>query len=413
MLDRLFVYFMSGLIVLVALSPVQFLISVREVNRLAIDIGHLQGSGNNKIMIFCIRAISYSRQNLCDRRCFLPRRRQLSTSARRLPKLKSSSHGRDTGGREGDDTPPPYIIFGFGLPMFGITAASFYAYYAHLDNAPYTNRRRLLATSLQWEAAMGHEQYKALLNQYDQDILPKDHRASVTVQRVGSRIAAAAEKCSQEWRATKHRSNLHKIPNPPYTYTVVRSPDANAFVLPGNHVFVLTGLFKYAHDEDELASVLGHEMAHNISRHAGERVSESFLLAIVRRLALIIDPSGILFTFLIPAEQLFFTLPHNREHEMEADRIGIILASEACYDPHAAKRVFSRMKEDMDLGSRGQVSPPEWLSTHPGYDTRLSLFDQWMPEALERYNRDSGNKCRPIREEMKRARRLASEAHNG
>jgi predicted Zn-dependent protease len=183
-------------------------------------------------------------------------------------------------------------------------------------------------------------------------------------------------------------------------------------VLPGNHVFVLTGLFRYAHDEDELASVLGHEMAHNISRHAGERVSESILLAIVRRLALVIDPSGILFSFLIPAEQLFFTLPHNREHEMEADRIGIILASEACYDPNAAKRVFSRMKEDTEHGNRGQATPPEWLSTHPGYDTRLSLFDQWMPDALERFNRDSGNKCRSMRAEMKRARRLASEAHD-
>lgn len=260
---------------------------------------------------------------------------------------------------------------------------------------------------------MGHEQYKALLKEYDQDILPKNHRASVTVQRVGSRIAAAAVKCSREWESIQQQKSNIPLPtvSSPYTYTVIRSPDANAFVLPGNHVFVLTGLFKYAHDEDELASVLGHEMAHNISRHAGERVSESLLLAIVRRLALILDPSGILFAFLIPAEQLLFTLPHNREHEMEADHIGIILASEACYDPKAAKRVFSRMKEDSETRDQGQA-PPEWISTHPGYDTRLSQFDQWMPDALERFNQDGGIKCGSIREEMKRARRLAAEAHN-
>ena len=206
---------------------------------------------------------------------------------------------------------------------------------------PYTNRKRLLATTQEWEANMGHEQYKALLKQYQGDILPKDHRASVTVQRVGSRIATAAQKCSHDWGIARNKFST------PFTYTVVRSSDANAFVLPGNHVFVLTGLFKYCHDEDELASVLGHETAHNLARHAGERASEGLLMSIIRQLALILDPSGMLYAFLIPAEQLFYTLPHSREHEMEADRIGIILASEACYDPRASKRVFSRMKNDV------------------------------------------------------------------
>ena len=199
----------------------------------------------------------------------------------------------------------------------------------------------------------------------------------------------------------------------PFTYTVVRSDDANAFVLPGNHVFVLTGLFKFCHDEDELASVLGHETAHNLARHAGERMSESLLMAIIRRLALVFDPTGILFLFLIPAEQLFYSLPHSREHEMEADRIGIILASEACYDPRAAKRVFKRMKEDTENGNnKHQDPPPEFISTHPGYDTRLTLFDQWMPDALQRYEADGGMKCRMIRDEMKRARKLAAVMHD-
>eukprot|EP00578_Thalassiosira_sp_NH16_P007840 CAMPEP_0181122386 /NCGR_PEP_ID=MMETSP1071-20121207/25282_1 /TAXON_ID=35127 /ORGANISM="Thalassiosira sp., Strain NH16" /LENGTH=263 /DNA_ID=CAMNT_0023207345 /DNA_START=405 /DNA_END=1196 /DNA_ORIENTATION=- len=256
---------------------------------------------------------------------------------------------------------------------------------------------------------MGNEQYESLLRQHQGGILPNGHRASVTVQRVGSRIAAAAHKCSRQWNA--NNTNIqHKSPSP-YTYTVVRSPDANAFVLPGNHVFVLTGLFKYAHDEDELASVLGHEMAHNLARHAGERVSENILFTILRRLALIIDPPGVLFALLIPAETLLYSLPHSREHEMEADRIGIILASEACYDPRAAKRVFSRMKQDAESGNGG-APPPEFLSTHPGYDTRLTFFDQWMGDALARFNEDSGNKCRAIREEMKRARRMAAKDHD-
>lgn len=66
-----------------------------------------------------------------------------------------------------------------------------------------------------------------------------------------------------------------------------------------------------------------------------------------------------------------------------------------------------------DGGKRSATStPPEWISTHPGHDTRLSYFDQWMPDALDRYNRDGGNKCRAIREEMKRARKVAAMMHN-
>jgi len=77
---------------------------------------------------------------------------------------------------------------------------------------------------------------------------------------------------------------------------------------------------------------------------------------------------------------------------VEADRISVILPSEACYDPRASKIVFSRMKDDSGNNGNNQASPPEFISTHPGYDTRLTFFDQWMPDALERFNKDVGNK---------------------
>jgi predicted Zn-dependent protease len=254
---------------------------------------------------------------------------------------------------------------------------------------------------------MGHDQYRAYLKAYGDDVLPKDHRASITVARVGSRIAAAAQEFTREHNV------VNSINASPFTYTVVRSDDANAFVLPGNHVFVLTGLFKYAHNEDELASILGHETAHNLARHAGERVSSNLIIKLLSHLALIIDPSGLLFSIFVPAEALFFSLPHSREHEVEADEIGLILSSEACYDPHAAKRVFARMKHDADGGDRSVVTPPEFVSTHPGYDTRLSKFDEWMPAAMKRFNRDDGQRCFAIRQEMKRARLLAAQMHDG
>eukprot|EP00553_Chaetoceros_curvisetus_P012879 CAMPEP_0204636952 /NCGR_PEP_ID=MMETSP0717-20131115/35358_1 /ASSEMBLY_ACC=CAM_ASM_000666 /TAXON_ID=230516 /ORGANISM="Chaetoceros curvisetus" /LENGTH=204 /DNA_ID=CAMNT_0051656195 /DNA_START=93 /DNA_END=710 /DNA_ORIENTATION=- len=188
---------------------------------------------------------------------------------------------------------------------------------------------------------------------------------------------------------------------------------ANAFVLPNNHVFLFTGMFKYVRQEDELAAVLGHETAHNLARHAGERISNSLLMSIIARVTLLIDPSGVLYTIFIPAAQLMHDLPHSREHEIEADYIGLHLAADACYDPRAAKRVFARMREDEMSSSDGNatkssVTPPEFMSTHPSYDTRLSNFDDWMPDAMTKYNADGGMKCQRIREEMKQARKLAA-----
>jgi len=288
-----------------------------------------------------------------------------------------------------------------------------YGYYSLLDEAPLTGRKRLLATSPAWERRMGDEQYRQMLAQNRSRILPPDHRASVTVRRVGARIARAADKFAAEHGLDDGGSGGGGGGEP--TFTVIRSDMANAFVLPNNHVFVLTGLFQYARDEDELAAVLGHEQAHCLARHAGERVSGNFLMSIIARFVLLLDPTGVLYTLFLPAATLLHELPHSRDAEIEADHIGLYLAAEACYDPRAAKRVFSRMKAG-DGGASGggggnatTASPPEFVSTHPSYDTRLSKFDEWMPDALSQFNADGGYKCRHIREEMKKARILAAQ----
>ena len=91
-------------------------------------------------------------------------------------------------------------------------------------------------------------------------------------------------------------------------------------------------------------AVLGHEQAHCLARHAGERVSGGFLTSILARFVLLLDPTGVLYALFVPAAALLRELPHSRDQEIEADHIGLYLAAEACYDPRAAKRVFGRMK---------------------------------------------------------------------
>jgi metalloendopeptidase OMA1, mitochondrial len=299
-------------------------------------------------------------------------------------------------------------------------------YYSCLETVPMTQRTRWIATSPEFEKQLGDDEYAKLLQSFQRQnvVLPPSHRASQTVQRVGSRIAAASQSFLQQYgtypnSGSSGSETSNSPPGPKYTYTVVRSEQANAFVLPGNHVFVLTGLFQYVWNEDELAAVLGHEIAHNVARHAGEKISQSLLLNMLARLSLLLDPSGLFVSILLPTATLFRELPHSRTQEMEADEIGVMISAMACYDPRAAERVFTRMAQgggrrdpDAPSGSRLKaMEPPEFLSTHPSHESRIRKFETYMPRALRAYEGDdfSGDRCRAIRRDMEVARRHAAQ----
>jgi len=312
---------------------------------------------------------------------------------------------------------PSYIL----IPAGGIAGTLFCSYFYFLEEVPFTKtkRKRIIAISPEWERKLGEQECTALLQKYRKDILPANHRASATVNRVGQRIANAADQLAREQKQLlKHPPEQACGYASNFSYTVVRSDMANAFVLPNNHVFVLTGLFRYVRDEDELAAVLGHEMGHVMVRHAGERISNSMMKNIIARVLFLFDPTGFISSVFLPVTTLLYDLPHSRSHEIEADYIGIQLAARACYDPRAAKRVFLAMKNG-DEGkkntdksqSRSPSSPPsnEFISTHPSYDTRLSNFEEWMPEALSKLEGDGGMKCERVRNEMKKARRKAAQ----
>uniref|UniRef100_A0A7S1YW04 Peptidase M48 domain-containing protein n=1 Tax=Ditylum brightwellii TaxID=49249 RepID=A0A7S1YW04_9STRA len=310
---------------------------------------------------------------------------------------------------------PPYLI----VPALTLTGGIIYGYYHFQDEVPYTKRKRLLLTSPQHELTMGHNQYKQLTQFHKKDILPSHHRASVTVHRVGSRLASSTKTFMKQYHSSS--SADADFYNKPFTYTIIQSDQVNAFVLPGNHIFVYTGLFQYIQNEDELAAVLGHEMAHVLARHGGERLSGNVLMTLFGRLLWWIDPSLLLYSIFVPAVKVLRELPHSREHEVEADHIGLVLASEACFDPRAAKRVFGSMKEGKKIPQDGnkanttsqqqQQQPPEFLSTHPSYDSRLTNFDNWMSEAMSIYNANGGMRCQRIRREMAEARKIASAEH--
>lgn len=230
------------------------------------------------------------------------------------------------------------------------------------ETVPVTGRKQLILLSASEENRLGISAYDQLLKE---ERLSRDPQLNAMVQRVGQRIAAVAGRPDYAWE-----------------FRVIDKDVANAFALPGGKVAVYTGILKYAQTETGLAVVMGHEVAHALARHGGERMSRSMLaqlgLAAVQIGLGTSDPAivqGIGLAYGVGVE-----LPFDRGQESEADHIGLILIARAGYDPRQAIPFWERMEAD----KTGQGAP-EFLSTHPSGTTRIAQLRQWLPEALQYY----------------------------
>jgi predicted Zn-dependent protease len=151
----------------------------------------------------------------------------------------------------------------------------------------------------------------------------------------------------------------------------------NAFALPGGKIGVYTGLLKTAQTQDQLAAVIGHEVAHVIAGHSAERVSES--MAAQLGLTVVQATTGVDSQTLGIATNVFFLLPHSRAHETEADLLGLDYMAKAGFDPRQSVALWQNM------GKSGGQKPPEMLSTHPSDETRIRQLEARLPTALPLY----------------------------
>ncbi len=164
----------------------------------------------------------------------------------------------------------------------------------------------------------------------------------------------------------------------------------NAFALPGGKIAVYTGIFPVAENESGLAAIIGHEVVHALARHGSERMSQGVLAQIgLVGASIALGTQGFspltsqaAMSALGVGTQVGVLLPFSRAHESEADYIGLLLAADAGYDPQEAVRVWERMQRL--AGSKGN-QPQEFLSTHPGHETRIQRLTEKMPEALAIY----------------------------
>ncbi|MCE5276025.1 MAG: M48 family metallopeptidase [Syntrophaceae bacterium] len=234
--------------------------------------------------------------------------------------------------------------------------------------APYTGRSQLLLISEGEEMSLGLKSYNEVLKK---EKVSKDPQINAMVKRVGTRIAAVANKPEYSWE-----------------FTVIDNPKtANAFALPGGKVAVYTGILPYTKNEAGLAFVMAHEVAHALARHGGERVSQNLLLqlgqqglnvAIANKSPEAVQAVNLGYGV---ASTVGVALPFSRTQEYEADHIGIILMAKAGYDPQEAPAFFERMLQTK------QGSPPEFLSTHPADQSRIRQLRSYIPEAMKYYRK--------------------------
>jgi predicted Zn-dependent protease len=162
---------------------------------------------------------------------------------------------------------------------------------------------------------------------------------------------------------------------------VITSDQINAWCMPGGKMAVYTALIeKLKLTDDELAAIMGHEIAHALREHGRERVSQQMAASLavgVASAALGLGQGGAQLADMVA--QVTFTLPNSRLHEQEADRIGVELAARAGYDPRAAVSLWQKMTQ------AGGGSPPQFLSTHPSPENRIKDLGIYAQKVMPLY----------------------------
>ncbi|KAF1961694.1 hypothetical protein CC80DRAFT_488138 [Byssothecium circinans] len=239
-------------------------------------------------------------------------------------------------------------------------AGGFYLY--NLEEVPVSGRRRFNWVTPNLEAWLGKQTVEGVKEEYKGKFLPEWDPRVQQVKRVLERLIPYAK--SEGLRDVDWEVN------------VIDSPQQNAFVAPGGKVFVFTGILPLCKDDNGIAAVLGHEIAHVVAHHSAERFSQSPLILAGIMFLLSVDFSFYSSLMLL---NLFLSWPGSRKQEAEADYIGLIMMAEGCYRPEAAMEFWRRMDK------QGQhQAPPELMSTHPSNHNREEKIREWLPQAHQK-----------------------------
>lgn len=234
---------------------------------------------------------------------------------------------------------------------------------------PITGRSQLRLISEEEEAKLGVTAFAQLR---DEEVKKgrllterEDPAAHAMVRRISERVIAASGLASAyKW-----------------DYMLLNAPDTvNAAAIAGGRIIVYSGILPVAKNDAGLATILGHEVGHVMAHHTAERFSQDQLVNVAGSLAGATAFGNLATLAVLGLGQVGFLLPYSRAQESEADYIGVLLMAKAGYDPRESVALWQRMSQGG--GSRG----PEYLSTHPNPETRITQLQGWMPQALQYYH---------------------------
>lgn len=226
---------------------------------------------------------------------------------------------------------------------------------------PVTNRTQFMMVSSDQEMALGATESQKVLQTSK---LSQDKALQERVKRIGQRIAAVSGENSYAWE-----------------YNVIDDATPNAFCLPGGKVFFYTGILKITENDDQIATVMAHEVAHALARHGAERLSMQMASDIgaqvlATALNIPVQYQGLYSQAYGITSQVGLILPFSRKFEYEADQIGIYLMWKAGYNPNQALRFW----ENMARISAGSQKPPAFLSTHPADEARVRAIREYIAQ---------------------------------
>lgn len=254
------------------------------------------------------------------------------------------------------------------LPLLIAGAVMVFQYF-HAEKVvnPETGKAMRVALSTEQESALGLQSFHEVLSQSETIVEGPEYE---TVRRVAEKLARATGAAAKnfEWQVA-----------------LIRSEQANAFCLPGGKIAVYTGILPLTKTEAGLAAVMGHEMAHAIARHGSQRLLRSSLTQTLMAGAqfsmgdMDYQQRTAVMAALGAGAQFGVLLPFSRDHETEADQMGLLYMARAGYDPRASIEFWERMRET------GGNQPPEFASTHPSHGTRIENLRAFMPKAVAEY----------------------------
>ena len=241
---------------------------------------------------------------------------------------------------------------------------------------PITGRKQNLLVTDEQVLSLSNKEYTSFMQSAT---LSADATNTAMVKRVGQRLASAVQ------TYLTNNGMAAEVQNFSWEFNLVKNNEANAFCMPGGKIVVYEGLLPYTKDEPSLAIVLGHEIAHAVAKHSAEQMSKQIknqygtqILGSVLSAAGVGSTTTQLAQIIAQKGLQFRSLKYSRDNETEADRMGLIFAAMAGYDPNVAVSFWQRM-------SQGSSNQSDMFSDHPSDAKRIAAIKAEMPEALKYY----------------------------